>query len=512
KNSARNEFDALLAASEEEMATNALIPDNEDSLTVLEKAYTAAEVRVENLCDQAARMLANRMKVESWPEPQRTHTLAAADKALLENSAELEEAKSAALIAQNRVKTLKATRKALLPAPALTAVPYDPALPFHAAIKRYFKITDIPTDPKTGEVHWVSIGGLADKGAPVLNLESSLKKASADTLVTFVVRVVNAFLEQFEKYYRDKVGELFPYLAWHYMVAALVPSDLQDLYADVIQPTPVAERDWDYVINVVEKIINIDDVRHHVKALLFQLRIEHEEPALSFVTRVRRIIRMAKAQDMGHHLSELIFQALPTNGREMVNQEFPGGISKLTDYDSLLNFLSRTASAFHGRRTQPGIYIAQQWAPHALLNKKRAMDDNPTFAGPPNKRPKVLHNISSGTTAIPGRLALSAKPASSAKLASSATPAQSDPPCTHPLCKQLPAEAMASHLNSKCLRKIPDRKAWIALIKQHQPLVDQIKASGIWPGPHGQTAKPTVSAISTLSVPAIAPKAKKPKS
>ncbi|KAF9898699.1 hypothetical protein EC991_010649, partial [Linnemannia zychae] len=196
---------------------------------------------------------------------------------------------------------------------------------------------------------------------------------------------------------------------------------------------------------------------------------------------------------MGHHLSELIFQALPTNGREMVNQEFPGGISKLTDYDSLLNFLSRTASAFYGRRTQPGIYIAQQWAPHTLLNKKRAMVDNPTFASPPIKKPKVLHNISSGTAAVSGRTALSAKPASSA------TPAQADQLCTHPLCKQLPVEAMAFHLNSKCLRKIPDRNAWIALIKQHQPLVDQIKASGTWPGPRGQSAKQTVSAISTLS-------------
>ncbi|KAG0248587.1 hypothetical protein BGZ95_007989, partial [Linnemannia exigua] len=199
------------------MVMNALLPDNEDSLTVLEKAYTAAEVRVENLCNQAVKLPANHVKVENWPESQGTHALAITDNALLENSAELEEAKSAALIALNRVKTLKATRRALLPAPALTAVPYDPALPFHAAIKRYFKITDIPTDPKTGEVHWVSIGGLADKGAPVLNLECSLKKASADTLVTFVVRVVSAFLEQFEKYYKDKVGELFPYLAWHYM-------------------------------------------------------------------------------------------------------------------------------------------------------------------------------------------------------------------------------------------------------------------------------------------------------
>ncbi|KAF9898460.1 hypothetical protein EC991_011228, partial [Linnemannia zychae] len=123
KGSARNEFDALLAASEKEMATNALLPDNENPLTILEKAHTAAEARVENLCNQAAKLLASRVKVEKWPEPQRTHTLAIANKAMLENSAIVEEAKNGALIALNRVKTLKAARRALFPVPALTAVP-----------------------------------------------------------------------------------------------------------------------------------------------------------------------------------------------------------------------------------------------------------------------------------------------------------------------------------------------------------------------------------------------------
>ncbi|KAG0366836.1 hypothetical protein BGX24_003516, partial [Mortierella sp. AD032] len=78
-------------------------------------------------------------------------------------------------------------------------------------------------DSKTDEVHWVSIGGLADEGARVLNLESSVK-ASADTLVTYVI------------------------------FAALVPSDLQDLYTDVIKLPPVAKRDWDDIIQSVSAI------------------------------------------------------------------------------------------------------------------------------------------------------------------------------------------------------------------------------------------------------------------
>ncbi|KAF9080715.1 hypothetical protein BGX29_005098, partial [Mortierella sp. GBA35] len=189
KSSARDEFEALLAEAEGGVTMTDAAVEAEDALAVLEKAYAAAEKKVEALCNQAAKLYTKRGVVDAWPEPNRTKGLIVADKALAENNAEMDLAKSAALAAETRVKTLKATRKALLPVPLLTAVPYDPALPFHAAIKRHFKITDIPTDPKTGEVHWASIGGLADKGAPTLNLTASLKKATADNLIHVVVRV-----------------------------------------------------------------------------------------------------------------------------------------------------------------------------------------------------------------------------------------------------------------------------------------------------------------------------------
>ncbi|KAF9137298.1 hypothetical protein BGX30_010373 [Mortierella sp. GBA39] len=157
KGSALNELKALLAASEEEeVVTNATLLDNEDSLAVLEKVYTAAEVKVGTLCNHAAKLVSAREKVDNWREPKRTRVLTLADKSLLENSIGLEEAQSAAQAALNRVKSLKATHRALLPASSLSAVPYDAALPFHAAIKRYFKMIDIPTDPTTGEVHCAS--------------------------------------------------------------------------------------------------------------------------------------------------------------------------------------------------------------------------------------------------------------------------------------------------------------------------------------------------------------------
>ncbi|KAG0250049.1 hypothetical protein BGZ95_007324, partial [Linnemannia exigua] len=86
KFSARNEFDALLAASEEDMVTSALLPVDEDALIVLER-----------------------------------------------------------LTLLLKVKILKATHIALLPAPAITAVPHDSALPSQAAIMRYSKHTSADT-------------------------------------------------------------------------------------------------------------------------------------------------------------------------------------------------------------------------------------------------------------------------------------------------------------------------------------------------------------------------------
>ena len=67
---------------------------------------------------------------------------------------------------------------------------------------------------------------------------------------------------------------------------------------------------------------------------------------------------MAQVEDMGRHLSELIYQSLPTQGREFLDREYPDGVQKDEDYQSVQDLLSKMHSAFKGSRTQAGMHIA----------------------------------------------------------------------------------------------------------------------------------------------------------
>ncbi|KAF8937671.1 hypothetical protein BGZ47_008923 [Haplosporangium gracile] len=134
KGSARDELDALLAAVEGDVIDNTVPMDVKDYLAVLEKAYIDAERKVQRLCIRSANLVESRNKVDKRPESKRTHALMVANKTLLENTADMAEAKSASQVALNRVKPLKATHKVLLPAPLLTAVPYGASLPFHTSL------------------------------------------------------------------------------------------------------------------------------------------------------------------------------------------------------------------------------------------------------------------------------------------------------------------------------------------------------------------------------------------
>ncbi|KAF9914524.1 hypothetical protein FBU30_002516, partial [Linnemannia zychae] len=97
------------------------------------------------------------------------------------------------------------------------------------------------------------------------------------------------------------------------------------------------------------------------------LVIDPNEDPSTFVKRFQDLVEMAKVEDLGYHLSELIYQSLPAAGREHIDKEYPEGVHLLKDYKQLLSMLSRMPTAFHGTNTQPGAYIAERWASHALI-------------------------------------------------------------------------------------------------------------------------------------------------
>jgi len=95
------------------------------------------------------------------------------------------------------------------------------------------------------------------------------------------------------------------------------------------------------------------------------------------------LVKMAKAEDMGNHLSELIYQSLSTQGGESIDKEYPDGVHNLQDYGQLLDLLSKMHSAFKRSSVQPGAHIAKRWATHALL--KRGADIPATLPLPPRQ-------------------------------------------------------------------------------------------------------------------------------
>ncbi|KAF9079840.1 hypothetical protein BGX23_003094 [Mortierella sp. AD031] len=299
------------------------------------------------------------------------------------------------------------------------------------------------------------------------------------------------------------------------MDLALAPSNLEHEFKTVLEADcpDIETRNWDALKATVEKVISIDTMRHTVKSLLFQLQVKPGEPALVFVTRVRHIIRVAGAEDMGHHLSELIFQALPTAGQDLVNKQFPGGISKLEDYNKLLDFLTITKTAFHGIREQTGKYIAQTWAPHALLRDPETGAPRPMAT--PSSRKLRLQSSSATTSGTPSAISsvgAAARPPLPAKPVDMS-------PCKHILCVMLAGPRKVAHINDDCPRKVPyPHTEWDKLLDENRVWVNDKKAKGEWPLPHNRHLKRTVAAVSTITIPTVklssssaAPKVKRQK-
>ncbi|KAF9113912.1 hypothetical protein BGW39_003557, partial [Mortierella sp. 14UC] len=306
-------------------------------------------------------------------------------------------------------------------------------------------------------------------------------------------------------------SDLFPMLAWKWMEEALRPSQLNKLYLQVIQAShPDSEkRGWDAIVYTVEKVMDIPAIRHQIKAMLFKLKILPGEPPLTFVARVRRLVEVARAKNLGSHLSEIIYNTLPAMGRELVDAKLKhsGGISELTDYESLLDYLSVTNTAFHGTRIHPGAFIAHRWAPHAWIQGHDYESAPRQLATPVSKKPKPQHQ---GASRAPvGTTAVNTAPATATTtVVGPRRPFEprADPNriCDHPFCVDLAKfkKTSVDHTNNNCLRKEPmPRQSWYALLNSHSEIEKAIRDAGRWPV--AKPFKPAAAAITTTTTASV---------
>ncbi|KAG0271687.1 hypothetical protein BGZ96_005682, partial [Linnemannia gamsii] len=215
------------------------------------------------------------------------------------------------------------------------------------------------------------------------------------------------------------------------------------------------------------------------------LCLEPGESALAFVTRIKSLVRAAKADDMGYHLSELIFHALPLQGQEMIMKTYPNGPGSITEYTALLELINANRSMVTGDPANPLEYVSKRWAKHLVSTTPAPLANNT------RKRPLSGITSTGSTTTNKPHVATSVQ-ATATHLQHQAS---NNAPCTHVLCKTLNLK----HSNGQCLRK-SDRDAWRNLIITNQVLVDKIKAEGKWPQPFTKVSAP----VHTTTIPAAA--------
>jgi transposase InsO family protein len=270
------------------------------------------------------------------------------------------------------------------------------------------------------------------------------------------VNEVNDFMEQFSTHYQDKLREVFPRLVSHYMRQALKKSKLVKDYDLVISRTPFEDRDWKVVSDAVDEILQLQTIRQEVKLLLFGFRANKDEDPITYCKRFRDLVRMAHAEDMGRHLSELIYQSLPTQGREFLDREYPDGVQKVEDYSSVLDLLSKMHSAFKGSRTQAGMHIAARWAPHAIARSNGGSESN-----------KSSKNVSATV--------LGKRPAdSSLSRDHGSKKSELKKPkvfCSEDVCKHFAARVGKPHLDSNCWRHLADETKWSKFKSEEEALI-----------------------------------------
>ncbi|KAF9944098.1 hypothetical protein BGZ72_002805, partial [Mortierella alpina] len=97
----------------------------------------------------------------------------------------------------------------------------------HGALVRIGVKGSIPVFQGTHDVDYGRLVIPSFKDEPVLELTSKLKTAKRENFEAKLVELVFLFLNRFEKFYRDKLADLFDILAHRYMSQILTKADLE---------------------------------------------------------------------------------------------------------------------------------------------------------------------------------------------------------------------------------------------------------------------------------------------
>jgi hypothetical protein len=246
----------------------------------------------------------------------------------------------------------------------------------HLSLARVFNYKTIPVvDLETMEIDYSRVQLKDRKGAPTLDLK--LESTARNNLSLKVVKGVVDFLNDFEAFYKDELTEdLFDDLAWRYMARALKAADLNTQYERLIKQHDYDPRHWKEVERCLSKMFKFDLMRSEILGQLFNLKVEPQEDANSFVDRVEVLIKATGTENMGLPLYSKITATLPDAGQEKVLAAFNQQLETIPSVSALLSFIRRNPSVMTGSRSDPCAWLINKFAKKSSLHMSMVTQDN----------------------------------------------------------------------------------------------------------------------------------------
>lgn len=298
------------------------------------------------------------------------------------------------------------TQKSVLPSPwgdaaaprapvvALDAsnVPPDPNNHVHQALVRLGNFKSIPVFPSTGEVDFDRVNLPSFDKSPVLDLSVQLKGVRRREFEAKFVESIFLFLSRFEKFYRNKLTDLFDVLSWRYMSSALTKVDQDQRFDDMMELiTPSSARTWAEVECCIRTIFGLSSMSGDILEKVFAFRSLHQEDSEAFARRFESLLRAAGLVDNSGHpriphdiLVDVIYRAVPETAQNLIIAHFQD-LRQISDFGALLAFIRRANGLLTGPHTWAGRWAASQWAPE-LVSRDPSSSTAPIQAGTKRRR------------------------------------------------------------------------------------------------------------------------------
>ncbi|GJJ72538.1 hypothetical protein EMPS_04896 [Entomortierella parvispora] len=245
--------------------------------------------------------------------------------------------------------------------------------PFHDALVRYGQFKSIPVFPGTLSVDFAKVDLVHYPSSPVLDLTSQLRNIEKKDFEAKFVETLFTFLDRFEKFFRERLTELFDPLAWRYVSVALQKAEMDrhfDSQMELIKDP--LDRTWVQVEKAIKTIFGLDMINGDLLERVFTFKaLPHENPE-AFACRFEGLLRASGIVGARGNtdipqslLAGVLYRALPDNVQNLALYHF-NRLSDIKDYDALLTFIRSTSSTLQGTYPWGGLWAASQWAAHLI--------------------------------------------------------------------------------------------------------------------------------------------------